>query len=125
MADSLSTLIQNAVMERRAEADHNLSYRVGGVTLVVCDDTLLFFKAASHQAIIVWHAIACYAMSMNQLTNPANFSLLFGDSCPQDLRLEVKTILNVMQAFFEAKYLGLPVPDGRMNRGNSSHFRQR
>ena len=42
---------------------------------------------------------------------------MFGDSCPLNQRVEVKDALEVTQESFEAKYLGLPTPEGRMTKG--------
>ncbi len=42
---------------------------------------------------------------------------MFGDSCPLNQRVEVKAALEVTQESFEAKYLGLPTPEGRMTKG--------
>jgi hypothetical protein len=41
---------------------------------------------------------------------------MFGDACPEERRTEVKDILQLEQETFEAKYLGLPTPDGRMGK---------
>ena len=45
--------------------------------------------------------------------------MLFTDSCGSDDGLvnQVKSILEVERADFEAKYLGLPTPHGRILRG--------
>jgi hypothetical protein len=58
-----------------------------------------------------------YATSTGQLINPNKCSIMFGNSCPVERRAEVKTILQVSQETFEAKYLGLPTPEGRMDAG--------
>jgi hypothetical protein len=42
---------------------------------------------------------------------------MFGNSCPMPIREEIKGALQVVQETFEAKYLGLPMPEGRMTRG--------
>jgi hypothetical protein len=42
---------------------------------------------------------------------------LFGNSCSAINQEKVRTVLHVDLATFEEKYLGLPTPDGRMNKG--------
>lgn len=59
-----------------------------------------------------------YADVMGQLVNPGKCFLLFGKSCPPEVREEVKEILQVTHESFEPKYLGLPTPEGRMHKGN-------
>jgi hypothetical protein len=58
-----------------------------------------------------------YASSMGQLINPRKCSILFGNSCPLQIRVDVKNALQVTQETFETKYLGLPMLEGRMNGG--------
>lgn len=58
-----------------------------------------------------------YALDTGQLINPAKCSILFSDSCLPAVVDEMKRILEIEQEVFEPKYLGLPVPEGRMNKG--------
>jgi hypothetical protein len=81
------------------------------------DDSLLFFKASEVQANKVKQVLELYASNTGQLINPGKCSIMFGDSCPVDQRVQVKNILQVTQGTFETKYLGLPTPEGRMSRG--------
>jgi hypothetical protein len=48
---------------------------------------------------------------------------MFGEACPAERREQVKTVLQVSQEMFETKYLGLPTPEGRMNRGKFESLR--
>lgn len=41
----------------------------------------------------------------------------FSDNCPKPIAFEVKRILEITKEVFEPKYLGLPVPKGRMHKG--------
>jgi hypothetical protein len=75
---------------------------------------LLFFKANGEQAAKIKEVLEIYALSTGQLINPNKCSIMFGDSCPTEIRDTVKDILNVSQEAFEKKYLGLPTPEGRM-----------
>jgi hypothetical protein len=42
---------------------------------------------------------------------------MFGDSCPIDVREEIKNKLQITHETFESKYLGLPTPEGWMSSG--------
>jgi hypothetical protein len=44
-------------------------------------------------------------------------SVLYGDLCPPEVQSELKNILKYETHCFEEKYLGLPVPDGKMKSG--------
>jgi hypothetical protein len=41
----------------------------------------------------------------------------FGESCPDEWKQEVKQVLQITQETFETKYVGLPIPEGRINKG--------
>jgi hypothetical protein len=86
---------------------------------------LLFFKAQVTQAIQVKKVLDMYAASTGQLINPGKCSIMFGESCPQITRMEVKNALQVTQENFESKYLGLPTPDGRMSKGKFESLQAR
>jgi hypothetical protein len=92
--------------------------RAPGVShLLFADDTLLFFKADGDQARRVKHVIEVYAGSTGQLLNPAKCSIFFSNQCHASTQDDVRQILNIKRDEFEDKYLGLPTPEGRMNRG--------
>jgi hypothetical protein len=58
-----------------------------------------------------------YAKSTGQLVNPSKCSIMFEVSCPEDICAEIKSILQVVQESFKAKYLRLLTPKGRMDKG--------
>lgn len=58
-----------------------------------------------------------YATTTCQLINPSKCSILFSDHCLPTVAQEVKSVLGITQEVFEPKYLGLPVPEGRMHKG--------
>ena len=93
--------------------------------LLFADDSLLFFKAAPHQAIRVKAVLDNYAHSTGQLINPDKCSIFFGRACQEETRMEVKEVLQVSKDTFETKYLGLPTPNGRMSRGTFESFQAR
>jgi hypothetical protein len=117
VADGLSALLNKGIHENSL-SPIKVCRRAPGVShLLFADDTLLFFKASSEQATWVKQTLDTYASSTGQLINPSKCSLLFGDSCPTDIKEVVRQILNVTSSVFEEKYLGLPTPHGRMSRG--------
>jgi hypothetical protein len=82
--------------------------------LLFADDTLLFFKANSEQALQVKDVIENFERGTGQLINGAKCSILFKDEELSDEQQQVTTILGVANAPFDGKYLGLPTPSGRM-----------
>jgi hypothetical protein len=117
VADGLSALLQKEVENQTIEPV-KICRRAPGIShLLFADDTLLFFKAKQEQAHKVKEVLEKYANSTGQLINPSKCSIMFGASCPGEVREEVKAILQVVQESFETKYLGLPTPEGRMNKG--------
>jgi hypothetical protein len=83
---------------------------------------MLFFRANETQASRVKLLINEFETGTGQLLNPSKCSILFSPACSQDDQVDVRTILNVEQQFFDAKYLGLPTPDGRMDRGKFANL---
>jgi hypothetical protein len=49
--------------------------------------------------------------------SPTKCSILMREGANPDLVTSVKTILNVERADFDTKYLGLPMPEGRLKGG--------
>jgi hypothetical protein len=117
VADGLSALLQREVAQNTIEPV-KICRRAPGIShLLFADDSLLFFKANQTQAIRVKEVLEMYASSTGQLINPSKCSIFFGKSCPLQHRTKVKAVLGITQELFETKYLGLPTPEGRMNRG--------
>jgi hypothetical protein len=93
--------------------------------LLFADDSLLFFKANGEQALKIKEILETYATNTGQLINPSKCSVMFGNSCPVETHVEVRTVLGVTQETFEAKYLGLPTPEGRMSNGKFQSLQNR
>jgi hypothetical protein len=111
---TLSTLLQKEVNDGGIVPLKICRRALGVSHLLFADDSLLFFKASGEQATEIKEVLEIYASSTGQLINPNKCSIMFGDSCPLDIRTTIKDILNVTQETFETKYLGLPTPEGRM-----------
>jgi hypothetical protein len=116
VADGLSALLHNEVQNNMITPVKICRNAPGISHLLFADDSLLFFKATPQEAGRVKQVIEEYASSTGQLINPAKCSIFFGDSCPNATREAVKEVLHVQHEAFDAKYLGLPTPHGRMNK---------
>jgi hypothetical protein len=117
IADGLSKLLQQEV-DRGALKELHVSRRGLGISLLLfADDTLLFMKASEEHTIIVRNTLQCYERCTGQLINPSKCSiLLFGAATDQEARDCVMSILQVSNITTEDKYLGLPMPQGRMTK---------
>jgi hypothetical protein len=78
------------------------------------DDSLLFFRENVQQADKVKAPLEKYCRVTGQSINFDKCSILFNAKHEPALINEVKCCLNIHRVTFEAKYLGLPTPEGRM-----------
>jgi hypothetical protein len=95
VADGLSTLLQ-----REVDSNHITPVKIcrrapGILHLLFADDSLLFFKAQAEQATRIQSILNVYAASTGQLINPGKCSIMFGESCPLDVREEIKNRLQI------------------------------
>ena len=124
VADALSALINRSMVEdglkgaKICRAAPEISH------LLFADDSLLFFQASEQQANLVKVLLNTYAAATCQLINPSKCSILFSDHCLPTIASEVKRVLEITQEVFEPKYLGLPVPEGRMHKGKFELFKK-
>jgi hypothetical protein len=81
------------------------------------DNNLLFFEASSDQANKVKTLLNKYELATGQCLIPGKCSLLLGNKCTENQGQVVASILVIQRVGFEEKYLGLPVPEGRMKDG--------
>jgi hypothetical protein len=81
------------------------------------DDSLLFFEGTVDQGQVVKSILDRYEHSTGQLVSLGKCSIMFGDQCSPDVQSELKDILKYETVCFEEKYLGLPVPEGRLKKG--------
>jgi hypothetical protein len=93
--------------------------------LLFADDTLLFLEAIEEEADVVNKMLRCYKRCTSQLINPSKCSIMFGISCMQTNKEQVKAIQNVENTMVDKKYLGLPTPEGRMNKDKFSSTKER
>ncbi|XP_039780695.1 uncharacterized protein LOC120647967 [Panicum virgatum] len=125
VADGLSTLI-NRKVETGAMKELIICRNAPGIShLLFADDTLLFFRASTDQAEVIKEVLATYGYCTGQQINPAKCSIMFNDKCPSATQDQVKAILQVESTVFDAKYLGLPTPSGRMKGDRFQHLKER
>jgi len=91
--------------------------------LLFAEDTLLFFRATTDQAEEVKEVLVTYGKCTGQQINPAKCSIMFSDKCPSAMQDQVKAILQVERIVFDAKYLRLPTPNGRMKGDRFQHLK--
>jgi len=84
--------------------------------LLFADDALLFFKAEAAQARQIREVIRRFEVGTGQILSPSKCSLLIRKNLAQEEKVEICNVLGVEKAQFEAKYLGLPTPDGRQKQ---------
>jgi hypothetical protein len=117
VADDLSCLIRKEI-ENNSLSELHICRRASGIFhLLFADDSLLFFEATDGQANIVKSILDRYERGTAQLVSMGKCSVLYGDLCPPEVQSELKNILKYETHCFEEKYLGLPVPDGKMKSG--------
>jgi hypothetical protein len=64
-------------------------------------------------------------LSTGQLVSMGKCSILFGDQCIEAVQVELQGILKYETQCFEEKYLGLPVPKGRLKSGNFKSLKEK
>uniref|UniRef100_A0A8I6YHP9 Reverse transcriptase domain-containing protein n=1 Tax=Hordeum vulgare subsp. vulgare TaxID=112509 RepID=A0A8I6YHP9_HORVV len=125
VADALSALLNKAARE---DALQGITICRGApeiTHLLFADDSLLFFQASQQQALLVKGVLNTFAAATGQLINPSKCSILFSSQCSAQVIQELKLTLDISQEAFESKYLGLPVPEGRMHKGNFEFTQER
>ena len=85
--------------------------------LLFADDSMLFFKGSIDQAIVIKNILTKYEKGTGQLLSPDKCSMMFGKKCSLENQVAIMVILKITVDGFEDKYLGLPVPEGRMKAG--------
>jgi hypothetical protein len=114
VADGLSKILQYGASNGAIQGV-KVTRRAPEITqLLFADDGLLFFRASVAQASLVKAALDRYCTGTGKLINFDKCSILFNARQEPTTMEGVKAQLNVHSSTFEAKYLGLPTPEGRM-----------
>jgi hypothetical protein len=98
---------------------------VGVSHLLFTDDTMLFLEASEQQARTMDKVLRMYERCTGQLINPSKCSIMFGSDCSDADQEMVKGVLKVNDVALGEKYLGLPTPEGRMNKGRFKSLKER
>jgi hypothetical protein len=125
VAGGLSALLRQSV-NQQVIRPVRICHRALGVShLLFTDDTLLFFKAETGQAEAIRDLVDTYARATGQLINMGKCSIMFGRGCATHIQEGIRATLQLQSRVFEDKYLGLPTPEGRMNRGRLQNLQVR
>jgi hypothetical protein len=117
VADGLSRLLQQEIDAGQIK-ELKVCRRSPGIShLLFVDDSLLFFEANADQANKVKTVLNKYELATGQLLSLDKCSLLLGNKCTETTGQVVASILEAQTVGFEEKYLGLPIPEGRMKDG--------
>lgn len=76
--------------------------------LFFADDSLLFFKATTTEAIVIKEVLKKYEVCSGQTINFSKSTVTFSINTHQAMREEIANILNVTESNNFGKYLGLP-----------------
>jgi hypothetical protein len=123
--DELSKLLQHEV-DRGAVKELYVSRHSPGIShLLFADDTMLLMDVSEEQATVMNQTLRCYERCTGQLINPGKCSLMFGVHYTQQDKDSVAEILQVSNVAVEEKYLGLPTPQGRMDKNKFKSTKER
>jgi hypothetical protein len=117
VGEGLSKLIQHEI-ENHGLQELKICRTSPGIShLLFVNDSLLFFKAEHQQALMIKKVLSNYEKATGQLLSTDKCSLLLGNKCDENMGQDISKILNVTEAGFDEKYLGLPIPECRMKKG--------
>jgi hypothetical protein len=125
VADGLSKLLQHEIDKRQIK-ELKVCRRSPGIShLLFADDNILFFEATTDQTNKVKSVLNRYERATGQQLSPDKCSLLLGNKCTNEMGESVAAILDVKMVGFDEKYLGLPVPEGKMKDGKFQPVKER
>jgi hypothetical protein len=125
VADGLSCLLQDKIASNELQ-ELKICRRAPGIShLLFADDSLLFFRGSVQQATVVKSVLDQYERSTGQQISLGKCSIMYGSRCSEADQLAINGILHYETEAFEEKYLGLPVPEGRMVKGKFKTYKER
>ncbi|WVZ57554.1 hypothetical protein U9M48_007926 [Paspalum notatum var. saurae] len=125
VAEALSVLLHNKVVQGDIE-ELRVTRNAPGVShLLFADDSLLFVKADLGQVTRVQELLGRFQKGTGQLISVPKCSVLMREETDQNLTEVIRTKLGLERIDFEAKYLGLPTPEGRMKSQRFQPLRER
>ena len=84
-----------------------------------------YFKGSLDQALTIKNILTVYEEGIGQLLSPNKCSILFGKNCRLEDQVSIMVVLKITEEGFEDKYLGLPVPEGRMKAGKFQYTKDK
>ncbi|WVZ88323.1 hypothetical protein U9M48_034858 [Paspalum notatum var. saurae] len=93
--------------------------------LLFADDNLLFFRASGESAHEVNNVLRSYCHASGQQINLDKSSIHFAKGCRQDVREQVKGLLNIQNEALNEKYLGMPTDVGNLTNGAFKYLEDR
>jgi hypothetical protein len=125
VADGLSTILNKEISTGQLKELH-ISRNAPGIShLLFADDSVLFVEANAEQALLVKNILSTYEKSTGQLISKNKCSVLFGRNCSEDNIETVNHCWETLNRKADEKYLGLPVPEGRMDEGKFRSLKER
>ena len=91
--------------------------------LLFADDSLLLFKSGNEGAVAVSNLLETYCLASGQRINHDKSSIFFSRGCPQQVRDDMKNILNVQNESLSDRYLGMPTEVGHSKNGTFKYLR--
>jgi hypothetical protein len=93
--------------------------------LLFADDSLLFFTATRESAQEIKDVLQLYCRASRQQINLDKSSIYFAKGCRQDVRYDIKEILNVQKESLNEKYLGMSSDVGSSVNGAFKYLKDR
>jgi hypothetical protein len=93
--------------------------------LLFADDSLLFFTATRESSQKIKDVLQLYCQASGQQINLDKSSIHFAKGCRQDVRDDIKEILNVQKESLNEKYLGMPSDVGSSVNGAFKYLKDR
>ena len=91
--------------------------------LLFADDSLLLFKSGNEGAVAVSNLLDTCCLASGQRINHDKSSIFFSRGCPQQVRDDMKNILNVQNESLSDRYLGMPTEVGHSKNGTFKYLR--
>ena len=93
--------------------------------LLFADDSLMFCNARGSKAQKLKDLLVSYSNASRQVINFDKSSISFSPRVSENIKQEVKDILEVQEKESDSKYLGLPSFVGRKKKEVFAYFRER
>lgn len=93
--------------------------------LLFADDSIFFLKASAQAAVEIRDVMNFYCNASGQRINLDKSVVFFSKGCPNELKDEVKQVLQVQSEALSEKYLGMPTEVGKLKNGVFKYLKDR